>query len=177
MSKLTKIFASTLVISGFLALAATAFALGPYGPAGVRPSTASEAGRSPLRANPRACQAKENAIKQRSLHLTQLVTLMETRFDTIASRVEGFYTSKVVPAGKTVPNYSTLVADIATKKVAVSTTLVVAQNDATGFNCTGNDPKAQLNQFRLDMQAVMGALKNYRVSIKNLIVAVRGGKE
>jgi|SRR5579859_3940703 len=120
----------------------------------------------------KACQARESAIKTRSTHLTDLASTMETKFDAIAGRVEQYYTTKVVSAGMTVSNYSTLVADIQTQKNAVQTALAAAQADATSFNCTSNDPKAQLTQFRQDMLAVIKALKDYRISIKDLIVGV-----
>jgi hypothetical protein len=53
----------------------------------------------------------------------------------------------------------------------VQAALTKTQNDADNFNCTGN-PKDQLMLFREDMQSVKKALKDYRTSIKNLIVAV-----
>jgi ABC-type transporter Mla subunit MlaD len=121
----------------------------------------------------RACQAREDAIKKRASRLTQLATNMEGKFDKHAQRVEDYYTSKVVPSGKTVTNYDSLIADIDAKKAAVAAALSTAQNDADNFSCTGDDPKGQLTQFRKDMQAVKKALKDYRTSIKNLIVAVR----
>lgn len=121
----------------------------------------------------RACQVREYAIKKRATRLTQLATNMENNFDKHAQRVEEYYTSKVVPSGKTVANYDSLVADIQAKKTAVATALSTAQTDANNFSCTGDDPKGQLTQFRKDMQAVKKALKDYRASIKNLIVAVR----
>jgi len=120
----------------------------------------------------KACQARENAIKKRSEHLGQLASNMEEKFDAIAKRVEEYYTTKVVPSGKTVANYDSLVADIQAKKGAVQTALATAQRDAGSFACDGNDPKGQLLQFREDMRAVKSALKDYRTSIKNLIVAV-----
>lgn len=119
------------------------------------------------------CQARENGIKQRSTRLAQLVTTMEETFDKIAARVKDYYNSKVVPAGKTVSNYPSLVADIQTKKDAVAAALTKAQNDASTFSCSNDDPKGQITQFRVDMQAVKTALKDYRTSVKNLIVAVR----
>ena len=118
------------------------------------------------------CQAKENAIKKRTGQLTKLAATMQEKFDAIAGRVEEYYTSKVVPSGKTVANYDSLVADIQAKKGAVQTALTTAQNNAGTFACDGNDPKGQLSQFREDMRAVKSALKDYRTSIKNLIVAV-----
>lgn len=120
----------------------------------------------------RSCQARENAIKTRMSHLTLLATNMETKFDSIATRVENFYTNKVVPSGKTVPNYNTLVSNIQTQKTNVQTALTKAQNDANSFSCTSGTPQAQMTQFREDMQAVKSALKEYRTAIKNLIVAV-----
>jgi hypothetical protein len=121
----------------------------------------------------KSCQARENAIGQRSTSLTGTVNSMFSKFDAIAQRVEEYYTSKVVPSGKTVSNYDNLVSDIQVKKAAVGTVLLAAQSDSAGFSCTSGDPKGQMTKFRLDMQSVMNALKNYRTSIKNLIVAVR----
>jgi len=121
----------------------------------------------------KACQARENAIKRRTKQLVELATTMREKFDAIAGRVEKYYTSKVVPSGKTVANYDSLVADIQAKKGAVQTALTVAQGNAESFACTSDDPKGQLSQFREDMRAVKSALKDYRTSIKNLIVAVR----
>ena len=98
---------------------------------------------------------------------------MQVKFDAIAQRVETYYTSKVVPSGKTVANYDNLVADVQSKKAAIKTALSEAQNGVENFACSADDPKAQLKQFRVNMQAVKSALKEYRTSIKNLIVAVR----
>lgn len=165
MNKVSQTSTLLLAASGFLLFASAAFALGP--------SAATQAGKSPLRANVRACQAKENAVKQRSLQLAKLAADTETRFDTIAARVENFYASTATVSGHTVANYSVLAADIAIKKASVSAMLAVVTADATNFSCTNNGPKGQLMKFQTDMRAVKEALKNYRTSIKNLIVAVR----
>jgi len=119
----------------------------------------------------KACQARENAIQKRSTHLVTLVTTMESKFDAIAARVEDYYTSKVVLSGKTVVNYDTLVADIQTKKNAVQTAVTAAQTNSS-FDCSSANPKEQMTQFRTGMGGVRTALKEYRTSIKNLIVAV-----
>lgn len=127
----------------------------------------------------RACQARESAIKTRMSHLTQLATNMMNKFDKHAQRVEKYYTDKVVPAGKTVSNYNSLVADISTKKTAVQTVLNKAQTDTQGFSCATANAKTQMTQFRQDMQQTKKTLKDFRTSIKNLIVAVHtatGGK-
>lgn len=120
----------------------------------------------------KACQARQDSIKKRSAQLTKLVTNMEENFDSIAQRVEAYYTNKVLPSGKTLTNYNILVSDISAKKAAVQTGVAKASDDIAGFNCNSSDPKVQLTLFRNDMQGVKQELKDYRTSIKDLIVAV-----
>lgn len=126
----------------------------------------------------RTCEAKQESITKRLGSLTNLAVMMEGKFDAIAKRVQDYYTTKVVPSGKNLPNYQALVDDIAAKKVLVDEALAKATTDSTGFDCA-SDPKGLLNQYRLNMQEAKKALQNYRTSIKNLIVAVRtlGGTE
>lgn len=168
---------TSIVFLSFIFLTTSVTAVGKPVDVGGKPTTASgqlkqQSQTRLTEGKLRACQAKENSIKNKLTHLADLVTNMESKFDSIATRVENYYSSKVVPSGKTVPNYDALVSDIQNKKTAVQTALTVAQSNANSFNCTGNDPKGQLAQFRKDMQAVKSALKEYRTSIKNLIVAV-----
>ncbi len=120
----------------------------------------------------KSCQAREDSIKKRSDQLSKTAGNMLEKFDVIEKRVQDYYTSKVVPSGKTVANYDNLVTDVQTKKAAAQTALTTAQTNVSGFTCTGDDPKGQLTQLRTDMQSVKTALKGYRTSIKNLIVAV-----
>ncbi|MBI3385571.1 hypothetical protein HY031_00635 [Candidatus Gottesmanbacteria bacterium] len=121
----------------------------------------------------KACQARENGIRQRSTRLVDLVTNTETKFETIAKRVEDYYTNKQVPSGKIVSNYNNLTSDIQDKKTAVQVALIkVHQYEALNFSCSASDPKAQMSQFRTDMQTVKKTLQDFRISIKNLIVAV-----
>jgi predicted nucleic acid-binding Zn-ribbon protein len=121
----------------------------------------------------RVCQNKQNAIQQRSNQLVEMARNMLNKFDRIASRVEQYYTNKVASSGKTVSNYDTLVAEISAKKSAVQTDLDKATSSAKAFNCASDNPKGQLNQFRTDMRAVKSDLREYRIAIKNLIVAIR----
>jgi hypothetical protein len=165
---------SAFLILAFVLLAVPSFAIGKPNALTGRPSGLPTQARNRLtEAKLKTCQARENAITKRMARLTELVTTMEGKFDAIAQRIEEHYSSKVVPSGKTVANYDTLVADIQTKKTAVQTALTTTQTNSTGFSCTSDDPKGLLTQFRKDMQAVKKALQDYRTSIKNLIVAVR----
>lgn len=119
-----------------------------------------------------SCMARESAIKNRMVHLVNLTTNMETVFDSIAARVENYYIDKVKSEGKTVSNYDSLVAAIATQKAEIAMAVANAQTDADSFSCA-NTPSSQALKFMQDMQSVKEALKKYRTSINNLIVAVR----
>lgn len=124
-------------------------------------------------ARTKACEARASAVQTRLASLISLANNMLNIFDTHAQSVENYYTNTLVPSGKTVSNYSTLTADIDAKKKAVVDAWTKAKTDADNFSCTTGDARVLLNQFRVDMQATKQALQAYRVSIKNLIVAVR----
>jgi hypothetical protein len=159
----TKVILGALVLS-FLLFATPALAKGQPFP-------------SPRRAlneeRVRACEANQEAIKNRMGSLTRLTANMVEKFDSISTRVQTFYTDKVVPSGENLSNYDALVAEIAAKKAIVDTDLGTAQTSVDAFSCDTDNPKEQLNTYRLNMQKVKTDLKNYRTSIKNLIVAVR----
>lgn len=120
----------------------------------------------------RSCEAREENIKKRTESLMGLVSQMVGKFDAVASRVEEFYTTKVLPKGLVVSNYDTLVADIKTKKAAVEDALKKVP-DVSGFDCEDDSPKELLTEYRTEMQNVKKALHEYRTSVKNLIKAVK----
>lgn len=121
----------------------------------------------------KACQTKEKVIKTRLANLVRVTQNMGEKFTKITDRVKTFYADKVVPKGGIVANYDALVADVNAKKAAADAALATAKANGESFSCTSSDPKGTLTQFRKDMQAVKRALKDYRTSVKNLIVAVK----
>lgn len=120
----------------------------------------------------KACQTKEKVVRQQFRHLTDLVDNMFRHFDRTAERVQEYYKNKVVPTGKTAPNYDALLTDVKAKKEAVNKALTAAKTNAQDFDCNTENPREQLNQFHKDMQVVKQALYDYRKSIKNLTQAV-----
>lgn len=163
-----KLPAAIIAFSLSLMLASSVFAAKPQHIATQNntPRNGSESGRM------HACQDRENSVKTRMSHLTQLAKMMQEKFDQHVMRVENYYTNKVLPSGKTVANYDSLVLDIQTKKALVQAALTTAQTETNQFDCSQVNPKSQVTQFKQDMQIVKKALKNYRTSIKNLIVAI-----
>lgn len=154
----------------FVFLASSVFAVGK--PVDIERKPSVSFGQGTLR----ACQAKENSLKNRLTRLNNLATNMKSKFDSIVGKVEEYYALKVVPSGKTVSSYDTLTSNIQIKKTAVQAALITTQTNTDNFTCTSDDPKGQLIQFRKDMQEVKSALKEYRTSIKNLTVAVHSVK-
>ncbi len=125
----------------------------------------------------KVCQTRQEIIKTRSQNLANRANRQFTVFGNIAERVETFYTSKVLPKGITVANYDQLVSDIATQKTGAQTAIAAATAAANAFDCSGDNPKAQLEDFNAKMKIARDALKDYRTAIKNLIVSVKTALE
>lgn len=121
----------------------------------------------------RVCERKQDSIIRRSTRLSERAQRQLVNFEQKANRVEDFYNNRLVPRGITLTNYEDLLADIEAKKQAVNEATTSAKMAAEDFDCSADDPKGQLTNFRIDMQNAVAALKEYRTSIKNLIVAVR----
>lgn len=117
----------------------------------------------------KACQNRATAIANHLKNSTKAATNLEGKFAAIAQKAEQFKTDKNI----TVANYDQLTADVATQKTALDSAISTAQSDGTSFSCTSDGPKAQLQQFVSQMDAVRQALNNYRDAIRDLIQAIR----
>ncbi|OGY32308.1 MAG: hypothetical protein A3A57_01560 [Candidatus Woykebacteria bacterium RIFCSPLOWO2_01_FULL_41_12] len=121
----------------------------------------------------RVCEKLEDTINNRSDHLLDRVNKHIARFDRISSKVQTFYTEKMVPKGINVENYETLVGNIATKKAAAVEAAANAAATIDDFDCSGDSPGQALADFHDQMHVVIKALKEYKKSVVDLIVAVR----
>lgn len=121
----------------------------------------------------RVCEKRKDGIVRRSTKLAERAQRQLTNFEQKANRVEDFYNNKLVPKGITLDNFDELIAEIEAKKQAVDEATTSAKTAAESFDCSADDPKGQLTNYRTDMQNAISALKDYRTAIKNLIVAVR----
>jgi len=119
------------------------------------------------------CERIEAKITKRSDRLVEKAGNMASRFDKIVGKVKDYYTEKLVPRGVVVENYDALVADIEAKKMKVTEALDSAGEVISEFDCSGEKPKGILSLFRDDMKNVITALREYRKSVVNLIVAIR----
>lgn len=120
----------------------------------------------------RVCQVKEKIITNRSSKMVNHSNKIVSVFDSIVTRISNYYESRLVPQGRTLANYDALILDIQAKKSAITPLLEAAKADVDNFSCEGDDPKGQLEQFKQDIRAIIPALKAYKISVRNLIVAV-----
>ncbi len=125
----------------------------------------------------KACQAREQIIKTRMNNLERLTANMFEVFGKIEARVEEFYQTKTVANGNSVANYDTLVQSVSDKKLAAQTALDKTNLDSSAFSCSVDNPKLLLVGYKKDMLSVKSALKDYRTSIKNLIVSVKSANK
>jgi iron-sulfur cluster repair protein YtfE (RIC family) len=117
----------------------------------------------------KACQNREKAINNIMARIADRGQKQLDLFSKIADRTEKFYTDK----GKTLSNYDALVADVAAKKASAQTKVDTIKSTSTTFACDGTDPKGVLQSFKDALKSEISALKDYRTSIKNLIVGVK----
>ena len=119
------------------------------------------------------CENRSEKIKNRSERLANRAEKQLKNFTSIAERVDKFYLNRLVPKGVTVSNYDSLKADIEARKQEVKNAIEAAKAAVTGFDCSGDNPKGQLGTYRVEMKDAIAALKDFRISIKNFIVAIR----
>lgn len=117
----------------------------------------------------KSCQNRQQAIDNIMARIADRGQKQLTLFSTIATRVETFYTDK----GNTLANYDQLVADVNTHQAAAQSVVDTIKSDSTGFSCDSSDPKAFVESFKSSLKTEISVLKDYRTSVKNLIVGVK----
>lgn len=119
------------------------------------------------------CQKKQAGIQKRSQNLVRRGNLIFSRFDRIVERVKQYYNNRLVPKDLTIENYDLMLANIEANKTTVKEALSTAENAAKAFDCSSDDPKGQIHTFRVEMTNVIRALKEYKKSVIDFLVAVR----
>ncbi len=135
---------------------------------GASPSGVNQSG-----VNQRLCEAHVKVAKLREASMGKRASNMKLRLDKISALVETYYTTKLMPQGKTITSYDVLVSDVNTKKAALSPLVDKVQADSNSLTCDGDQAKTQFQTFRTDAAFLIAAFKAYRLSVINLIQAVR----
>lgn len=122
--------------------------------------------------------AKQKICENRKTNITAILNRSVTRaerqlelFTKISERVKTFYTEK----GHTLANYDELVAAVDAAKAKAAANLETLKS-LTAFSCDSEDPKGDLEAFKLALKSVNQDLKDLRTAVKNLIVAVKSAQ-
>ena len=118
----------------------------------------------------KACENREariEAIMARSITRAEKQLAL---FTTIAERVKAFYAEK----GRVVANYDELVAAVDDAKAEAEANLETLK--ILEFDCSAEDPKGDVEAFKLALKSINQDLKDYRTSVKNLIVGVKSAQ-
>ncbi len=117
----------------------------------------------------KACRKRETAINNIMSRIADRGQKQLDLFTTIATKTETFYTDK----GKTLSTYDALVADVTAKKAAAQAEVDTVKAVSVTFKCDGTDPKGIAASFKETLKSEISALKDYKTSVKNLIVGVK----
>jgi phosphotransferase system HPr-like phosphotransfer protein len=117
----------------------------------------------------KACQKREKAINNIMSRVSDRGHKQLALFTSIATKTEAFYADK----GKTLSDYDALVSDVTAKKAAAQTAVDAVKGESVTFKCDGTDPKGAAASFKEALKSEITALKDYKTSVKNLIVGVK----
>lgn len=130
--------------------------------------------REPSNPTSHACFGRTLSIKNRSSNLIKLINTTTSKFSTITSRIEQYYQNTLSSNGKTLSNYTSLVATINQNKdnlLAEETTL---ENEYSNFTCSNTASfKTETQSFNNSLMNTLSLLKTYRSSIISLLLALK----
>jgi hypothetical protein len=115
-----------------------------------------------------ACENRQTNIQATLTRVADRGQKQYNLFSSVATKVETFYTNQ----GKTLSNYSQLVAAVNTQGAAAQAAVNTVQADSTGFSCT-NSPKTFVTTFLTALKAQISAMQAYRTAVRNLVVGVK----
>jgi chromosome segregation ATPase len=120
----------------------------------------------------RSCEVLKENLKRQADNTESRVEKFYDQVESIQKRVEDYYTSKLIPAGKTLPNHDTLIKDIQDKKAKVAKAVEAMQKAVDEVACDIQNPGQSRKAIKEDIKAVVEALQDYKRSLRNFIVAV-----
>ena len=94
------------------------------------------------------------------------------RIHKISTAVQEFYASKSL----SISTYDDLIAAVSAAQSATETTMS-AEQAVPSLDCNGDQPRADVADYKEKRQESIDAMKTYRDTVKNLIKAVRSAAE
>lgn len=123
-------------------------------------------------ARKKVCNGRATAIKKIMTNGVEAAQRQQSVFTKISERVQQFYTTKKL----NVSNYTQLVEMANTKKDAVTAALA-ALKAVPAFDCNSDNPVGNVDAYKVKLQALRNALKDYRSAVQALLVAVKNAAQ
>lgn len=118
------------------------------------------------------CERRQAQLKTVLPRLATGATSVKSSFDTVYSRVQGFYESGQL----TVANYETLNANVAAAQAAAGTAIAAIESASFELDCENPDLGSQLDGYRAAVRNAQESLGAYRDALVQLISAMRAAQ-
>lgn len=115
------------------------------------------------------CAKIGERTKKRYTSIEERVDKINNRLTQRVERAKAFVTEKNL----TVENYEGLLSDIAAKRQAAEAAAAAVKEAATGFDCNGENAKAQAAAIKAKIATFKTAAKAYKTSVKTFLQAVK----
>jgi hypothetical protein len=115
------------------------------------------------------CKEREARINEKMKKISERKAKQVEVFNKIAERTMTFYEENNL----TLANYDALVADVVAKRGIADAEIENLKNTTVDFKCDSEDPLKVSEAFKTARESVKKAMKDYKTSVKNLIVGVK----
>lgn len=117
-----------------------------------------------------ACEKVEQSLTTRSNKMSQTLTKLLGVLEKLQEKI-GTLAAKRIGQGKTITGYSALVA-AANEAKEQSVAAIAEVKDPPAIDCSSDNPKAAVTEFKSSFKSAREALHNYHRTVRNLLVAV-----
>ncbi len=117
----------------------------------------------------KACENRRESAKKIMERISNRGEKQIEVFTKISDRTQEFYKQK----GYNVANYDSLVSDVNAKKQAALVATENTKKSAEKFVCSSDNSVGNSAVFKNNLKLQIQAIKDYKTSVKNLIVAVK----
>jgi hypothetical protein len=114
------------------------------------------------------CESRKDTIKDIMQQAISSGERNATTFKNIYARVTEFYEAKKLRTA----GYSAIAMAVQSKHQTASNAIKAAK-DAPVFNCAGENPVGQADEYKMRIKAMHDSLKDYRAAVHAMLVAVK----
>ncbi len=118
----------------------------------------------------KACEARQASINRRAGNFSDAAQRHLDVFTGIYTKVQAFYVNNKL----SVADYDALVVAVNSKQTVAQQAVDALKSLDVSIDCTAPDPAQQLETLKTAVSSVRSALQAYRVSIKDLVIAIQG---